>query len=538
MITRNDRKQVLGAGTSKDQGDLERALLGCALLEPARVLVLAEKRKVAGEWFTEPEAKKVWEAMIGLWRTRGEADAILIAQAIGNKAVVAYLTSCVEKATSASYAAGYIEQLASNLLTRKVAELGKRLMADAFELGGQEALNRAEGAMGSLREEERGAYGGFKKIGDFEEEIVRDYELVRQKRIVEGDSKFFIGLRLPWDVLNVKYTGVKPGIHIVAARPSQGKTAIAVNLAAGLAYNGVKQLFFSVDMHPRLLAERFGAFLGQISLPKLNFGGSKEDVEKLKRGLWRARHAGAGKDSKDTPENVLISDAYRIDRILGEIHRAVKYDGVKAVWLDYLQILSGDGQYASHKEEIDDVLGRLKQTALNLGIPIFCLAQLNRENGKDPTRKPQLTDLGDSGSIEREASTVLILWKDPDVRRKWDEEPPLFLAMGQESLASKLEPMWLILAKNQQGATGEMPFILYKNYFMFRPAEHEAVPNLTRDGSGRVIKMDRSPYFECVRDDFLALTRKDGTGLDDYLRRAQTLGFRGLRNMNKREVEA
>lgn len=535
MITRNDRKVSLGAST-QEQGDLERALIGCALLDPARVLTLAEKRRVETLWFESAEGKKVWEVMLKLWRERGEVDAILIAQAIGHTGVMGYLTGCLDKATSASYASGYIECLARNLLTRRVHDLGKRLMQDAFELGGQEALQRVEGALATLREEECGAYGGFKKIGDFEAEILRDYELVRQKRIVEGDAKFFIGLRLPWDVLNVKYTGVKPGIHIVAARPSQGKTAIAVNLAAGLAYSGVRQLFFSVDMHPRLLAERFGAFLGQISLPKLNFGGSAADVEKLRKGLERARMAGGAKGAP-APENVLISDAFRIDRILGEIHRAVKYDGVKAVWLDYLQILSGDGQYANHKEEIDDVLGRLKQTALGLGIPIFCLAQLNRENGKDPSRKPQLTDLGDSGSIEREASTVLMLWKDPDVRKKWDDEPPLFLALGQESLARKLEPMWLLLAKNQQGATGEMPFIFYKNYFMFRPAEHDAVANLTRDGSGRVIKMDRSPYFEKVRDDFLCLKQRDGNGLDDYLERAQTLGFRGLRNMNKREVE-
>lgn len=519
------------------QDELELALIGSALLEPAYVLPLAEKRHVEAEWFTVAECREVWPHILAAWRKDGIVDAVLLAEKVGRKGVMAWMTQVMGRTFTAKFASGYIERLAANLLTRRVAELGRALLRDANELGGQEALNRAEGALAALREAEKGAYGGFRTATDFAEPILRDYEQVRQKRIVEGDAKFFIGLRLPWDVLNVKYTGVKPGIHIIAARPSQGKTAIAVCLSAGMAFGGVRQLFFSVDMHPRLLVERYGALLGQVSLPKLNFGGSAADVEKLRAGLWRIQHAGAAGREAPHPNNLLISDAHRVDRIIGEIHRAVKYDGVRCVWLDYLQILSGDGDYANHKEEIDDVLQRLKQTALSLGIPIFCLAQLNRENGKDPTRKPQLTDLGDSGSIEREASTVLMLWKDPDVRKTWDDAPPLHLAMNQESLARKLEPMWLLLAKNQQGATGEVPFVFYKNYFMFRPGDHDAKPNQTRDDKGRVIKTDRSPYFDTIRDDFLVISKPDGTGLDDALEKAGALGFRGLKNLNKREVE-
>lgn len=520
------------------QGDLERAFIGCSLLEPAYVLPIAEKRKVGAEWFTEEECKAVWPKILEAWRKTGTVDPVLLAGSLQKKGALAWMTRCIDGTPTAKHAAGYVERLAANLLTRRVSELGRTLLRDASELGGQEALDRAEGALAALREAEKGAYGGFRTASDFAGPILADYALVHQKRIVEGDAKFFIGLRLPWDVLNVKYTGVKPGIHIIAARPSQGKTAIAVCLSAGMAFGGVRQLFFSVDMHPRLLVERYGALLGQVSLPKLNFGGRKADLEKLRAGLWRTQHAGAGSREAPHPNNLLISDACRVDRIIGEIHRAVKYDGVRCVWLDYLQILSGDGDYMNHKEEIDDVLQRLKQTALGLGIPIFCLAQLNRENGRDPNREPQLTDLGDSGSIEREASTVLMLWKDPDVRKTWDSEPPVRLAMGQESLARKLEPIWLLLAKNQQGATGKIPFVFYKNYFMFRPGDHEATPIQTRDGKGRVIKTDRSPYFGTIRDDFLVLSKPDGTGLDDALAEAGALGFRGLRNLNKSEAEA
>lgn len=516
--------------------DVERSLIGAVIMEPARVMALCERRRVDEKWFTGLEAKKVWPVFAAQWQESGVIDPVLAAQTLGNKESLAWMTKCLNCLPSAAHASGYIERLAGERLRRMVLNLGKQILDDAVELGGQEALDKAESALAALRDAERSSYGGFTTAKDYAGKIVEDYTLVHRKRIEEHDATFFIGERLPWDILNVKYTGVKPGIHIVAARPSQGKTAVAVCMSTGMAFSGIKQLFFSVDMHPRLLVERYGSLLGQVSLPKLNFGGTKHDVAKMKRGLELIQMAGGTADNP--PHNILISDAYRVDRMVGEIHRAVKYDGVRAVWIDYLQILSGDRDYKTHKDEIDAVLARLKQTALGLGIPIFCLAQLNRENGKDPSRKPQLTDLGDSGSIEREASTVLMLWKDPDVRKTWDENPPLHLAMDQKSLAKKLEPMWLLLLKNQQGATGEAPFVFYKNYFMFRPADHSAAPNVERDKNNRVIKVDRSPYFDSIRDDFLVLERADGTGLDNYLAKVGALGFRGLENLNKQEMEA
>ena len=518
--------------------EVERSLIGALILNGAYVMGVCAKRRVSGEWFGSKECRVVWEAAEGLWNEQGVVDGVLLADRIGKAGVMQFLSDCVQVVPSALHAAQYVEKLAAALLKRRVVALGSQLMRDAEELGAQVALERAEGAMVDIRLAEQAAYGGFKTVGDFSERIVGDYERLRVKRIEEGDKKFFLGLRLPWDVLNVKYTGVKAGIHIVAARPSQGKTAIMVCMSAGLAFGGVKQLVFSVDMAPRLLAERYGSFLGQVSLPKLNFGGGRADVEKMRKGLEILQLAGVKEGEKRKGGNVLISDASRIDRMLGEIHRAVKYDGVRCVWIDYLQILSGEREYRTKKEEVDAVLAKLKQAALGLDIPIFCLAQLNRENGKDPNREPQLTDLGDSGSIEREASTVLALWKDPDVRKAWDEETPLHLAMGQETLAKKVEPMWLMLLKNQQGATGNAPFVFYKNYFMFRPADHDAKPLLERDAKNRVIKKDKRPYFDAVRDDFLVLSRKDGTGLDDWLEKEGCLGFRGLKNLNLEERRA
>jgi replicative DNA helicase len=322
-------------------------------------------------------------------------------------------------------------------------------------------------------------------------------------------------------VLNAAYTGVKPGIHIVGARPSQGKSALAICMSSGMAFNGTKQLIFSRDMDVSQFIARFGAFHGRVSLRALNDGASEADLQKMANGLELITRL----------NKLIFSQNHRVDRIVGEIYHAVRREGVQCVWIDYLQIISGDkDDYKSHKEEIDDVLAKLKQCAFDLKIPIFCLVQLNRDTGKDPNREPLLTDIGDSGNIEREASTVMLLWKDSRVREMWDRQPPLHLAGGDVNLARALQPMWLILAKNQQGPTLKLPFVFYMPYFMFRPGDYQARPKerLSTSCKPGETKWDYSPYFNLIRDDFVNCEDPDGQGLDDLLRRAGALGKRGL----------
>lgn len=512
--------------------ELERALIGAALLEPALVCARAEKRNVTPVWFDVPEAAVVWNTILTLWRQPpGQVDPLIVRSKMGGAVPGRWLMDCINMCPSAHNAESYIEQLASLRLTSQLESLLIDCQRNLTTLTPQETMDAIEGQLAALRDTEKESYGSFSTIEDFAEQSIQDYTTLVEKR--KTDKTYYLGQKLPWDVLDTLYTGVKEGIHIIAARPSQGKTAIAVNLAAGIAITGTRSLIFSVDMPSRQMAERFASFFGLVSLAKLGFAGSEKDLANFTKGFKVAAKIGR---KKNDPPKLLFSDSSRVDRMIGEIHRAYKYENVRAVFVDYLQILNGDKHYSNRKEELDDILQRLKKCAQSLHIPIFTLAQLNRENGKDPSRKPQLTDLGDSGAIEREASTVLALWRDPDVTKTWEQTPPLAIAGGHESLAKNVRPMWLLLLKNQQGATGERPFIFYPNYFLFRPAEHDAVPIHERDKNDRVIKTDRSPYFAAVRDDFIELHAKDGDGFDDLLEAHGALGFRGIKNLHKEKV--
>lgn len=527
------REKNTGAADTKRE-ELERALIGAALMEPAVVLMRAEKRNVQPSWFVVPEAQAVWKVILDLWRTPpGQVDGLLVRQRLNGAVGGRWILDCVNLCPTAHNAESYIEALASNRLVAQLEALLMDAQRNMSQLSPQATMDAIEGGLEALRNTEKESYGSFTTIKDFAEQSLADYTMLVEKR--KTDKTFYLGEKLPWDVLDTLYTGVKEGIHIIAARPSQGKTAIAVNLASGIANNGTRCLIFSVDMPSRQMAERFASLFGMVSLSKLGFAGSEKDLAHFNKGFERAARIGLSEEN--SAPRLLFSDSSRIDRMIGEIHRAYKYEGVRVVFVDYLQILNGDRHYQNRKEELDDILQRLKKCAQSLHIPIFTLAQLNRENGKDPTRKPQLTDLGDSGAIEREASTVLALWRDPDVTKTWEEYPPLGISGGYEYLAKSVRAMWLLLLKNQQGATGERPFVFYPNYFLFRPADHDAVPIHERDKNNRIIKTDRSPFFEKIRDDFLALHKRDGSGFDDKLQAHGALGFRGIPDLHKERVE-
>ena len=504
----------------------EEALIGAALnpLTTARVMDMCEKRNVSEGWFTSLEAKKVWPVVAEQWRAHRGVDVVLVIKALKHYPQVAqYLKHCLDIAPTLLMAVQMVEAFVTQHVQALALEVGQQLRNDALELGGQEAIAKAESAIVAFHDTERVIYGEADGEQREAKTILEEYALLYQKRVVERDPNFFIGRQLPWEVLNLCYTGVKPGIHIIAARPSQGKTALAVTMCAGMAAKGVKQRFFSLDMPRKELRKRFGSLLGNVSLSRLEFGSTLEDLQRIRKGLEMFECLGS--PTHEGVHNVQLSTSYHIDSIIGDIYRAVKCEGVQCVWIDYLQLVSSSKR-GTQKEVIDDVLTRLKQCAIDLEIPIFCLCQLNREAGKDLTRKPMLTDLGDSGKIERDASTVMVLWRDVQVRTAWDQYPPLALAGGREKLAKVIDPVWLLLLKNQQGATREFPFLFYKNTFMFRPANHDAVPIIEEIKGKRT--EDNRPFFDQLRDDFIILETPNGTGLDDRIKHAGALGKRGL----------
>lgn len=199
----------------------------------------------------------------------------------------------------------------------------------------------------------------------------------------------------------------KQQLIIVGARPSQGKTALAMNLAANMAItNGIPVAVFSMEMSYDEIVERLMCSVSEVSLQALRLTGfmARNDFDRL------PEHA-----SKVGGSPLWIDDspALTISAFKARCRRAKSQLGVKAVIVDYLQLMRSPSRRAQDARwlEITEISAALKATAKELQLPVICCAQLNREAEGREFGKPKLSDLRESGSIEQDADVVLLLWR-------------------------------------------------------------------------------------------------------------------------------
>jgi replicative DNA helicase len=192
-------------------------------------------------------------------------------------------------------------------------------------------------------------------------------------------------------------------LAIIAARPSIGKTAIAIAIAKAAAIdNRIPTLFISLEMSDESIVRRMVSTIGSIPMQDIKTGD-------LNEGGMRAMGAATGKIAGSPVHFVSGSGISNIATITAVIRRAVRKWKVKLVLIDYLQKIHGSKAAEKKTYEIAEVSGKLKAVASDTKTAVVALAQLNRENEKEKGRVPRLTDLADSGQIERDADLVLLL---------------------------------------------------------------------------------------------------------------------------------
>ena len=244
------------------------------------------------------------------------------------------------------------------------------------------------------------------------------------------------------------------GLHsseliIVAARPAMGKTAFALNLATNVAIKNNKTVaIFNMEMPAEQLANRMFAAEGQIEGYKLSTGNLlKSDWTKLDEAISRLSDAKIFID--DTP-------GMTISEIKAKCRRLASQSGdLGLVVIDYLQLITGSAKYAGNRQqEIAEISRALKTLAMELSIPIVALAQLSRSVEAREDKRPLLSDLRESGSIEQDADIVAFLYRDDYYTKKVDYEDG----------SSKSE---FIVAKHRNGATKTIPLLFRKNISKF-----------------------------------------------------------------------
>lgn len=357
---------------------------------------------------------------------------------------VEYLTEVINSVPTAANVEEYIKIVESCAIKRRLiietTEITNSVYNSTDDL--TDLLDTAEKKILNVVKTRKGTE--FRTIQDVLYKTQQDLEALSQNK---GE---ITGLATGFYDLDRVTSGLHPNeLIIIAARPAMGKTAFALNLAINVANNTDKAVaVFNMEMGAEQLALRMLASVGQINQGKLRTG-------KLEHNDWKRVNEAI---SRLAETNLYIDDTpgMTIAELRAKCRRLASSDkGLSLVVIDYLQLISGGGKYgANRQQEVSDISRALKTMAMELEIPVIALAQLSRSvEGRDDKR-PILSDLRESGSIEQDADIVAFLYRDD----YYNKEAAI------DEFTSKSE---FLIRKNRSGPTKEIELIFKRDTSTF-----------------------------------------------------------------------
>lgn len=391
---------------------------------------------------------KIFEAMKTLYLNNTPVDTTAVTtylisiDKIKEIGGVEYLNEVVNSVATGANIEYYISLVSEKYTLRKMIEVATDIVSKATnsEVNAADAIDDAEKKILNISKFRRTSE--FRKIQDVLTKAQNDLE------ILSKNGGKINGLTTGFGELDSLTEGLHPTqLIIIAARPAVGKTAFALNLALAAARSTKKNIaIFSLEMPAEQLIMRMISSLGQIDNKKLSTG-------KLENEDWR-RFNEAISILADT--NIYFHDAGGVtpSEIKAKCRRlAASGEGIGLVIIDYLQLIDSSSKYSgSRQQEVSEISRALKTMALELEVPVIALSQLSRSVEKREDKKPVLSDLRESGSIEQDADIVAALHA-PDVEVPVGDEVP--------------NPIQLIILKHRNGPTKTIDLLFKKRTSTF-----------------------------------------------------------------------
>jgi len=426
--------------------DAERSVLGAMLLNPDAVGSVTELLQGNGaDVFYAPSHQYIYDAIISLYAKSQPIDAITLKDQMerdgtledaGGLAYVADLTSAVPTSANVQYYARIV--LDASILRRIISECSN-VIGEAYNSPDDvnKLLDAAEGAIFKIAEKRQ--LNPIMKVSDLLQESIERIDM----QIKAGSG--ITGVATGFTKLDEMTSGFQPSDMIVlAARPSVGKTALALNIASYAAIQKQQSvLIFSLEMSKAQLVQRLICMEGKINSEHLRSGFlAQSEYPKIQKAAAALSQA---KIFIDDTANITILEL----RSKARKHAATY--GCDLVIIDYLQLMSGSGRAESRQVEIAEISRSVKGLGRELNIPILALSQLSREAEKDDGGVPKLSHLRESGAIEQDADVVMMLSRPP--------------AHESESMPDLIK---LELAKQRNGPTGRVNLLFDKRMQRFK----------------------------------------------------------------------
>lgn len=453
MSGQTDTAKSIGKKLPTQEMKMEQALLGSIILNP-EVLYALSDTGLHSEDFSFNNHRLIFHAIQLLHNENQPIDSLSIVEKLlandslemaGGKEYVATLPDAVPSSVNAKYYAGVIKQKS---VCRKIIDAGNKISKighDAKDAESQELLEKVDGITYSLFADEEQTKS-YSHIGDGLKETFN-----RIEQLHNSDNKIR-GVPTGLNSLDKRLSGFQPSdLIILAARPSVGKTALAIDIARKMAVNhNAKVGIFSIEMSHQQLLDRLVSAEAGVSAWKLRVGTlkAKDDMDRTVEAIDRLSKA-----------SIFIDDraGSSINSIRTTARRMKKENNIDLLIIDYLQLINPSNTFNNNSlvQQITEISHSLKHIARELNTPFLALSQLSR-NVEHRGGAPRLSDLRDSGSIEQDADVVMFIHKDG--KREGEEE----------DFDEKGHPVKIIIAKHRNGPTGQLQLYFDKNTLSFK----------------------------------------------------------------------
>jgi replicative DNA helicase len=434
--------------------EAEQGVLGCVLLSPNNCVgECVEKFKSGPEVFYDLRHQTIFETLVEMYDQREAIDLITLQQRLKNKqrleevGGIAYLSSLPDTVPSAANLAYYLDIVLEKFVLRKMIQTCTEVVGRVYDHQGEVDALLDEVERDILRIGETRVEGKTDKIKDLVKKAINIIEDFHQRQ------GMLTGIGTGFTDLDKMTSGLHGGeMIVVAARPSMGKTSLAMNIAEHVAIEDkIPVGVFSLEMTSESLVLRMLCSRSRVNLRNVREGFLAErDFPKL---------TGAAGKLANAPLFIDDSSGLSILQLRAKARRMAQQYGIKLFIVDYLQLLHSTARRAENRQqEIADISNGIKSLAKELNVPVIVLSQLNRDLEKEKDRKPRLSDLRESGAIEQDADVVCLLYKPT----RDDEE-----GGGDEADAL---PVNLLIAKQRNGPTGDIHLTFLKSYTRFESA--------------------------------------------------------------------
>jgi replicative DNA helicase len=435
----------------------EQAVLSAMLLDSDALLRATEY--VDESMFYRESHRRVFRAMVAL-SERGEViDPLTLTEelsrkneleAAGGREYIGYLVDVVPTAANVEYHAKIVREKA---LRRRLIEVSTSIVSEAFDsaLPAAELLDAAEHSIFEVNQS-RGTEG-FTRVKELMYEAMERIEQLH----LAGEA--VTGVPSGFRDLDEITAGFQPSeLIIIAARPSMGKTAFVLNIAQNAALDAKTPVaFFSLEMSKQSLLQRMLTSEARVDAQRLRKGKLRDDeFVQLGRAAGLLSQAPVWID--DTPAISLLEMRSKARRLKAE-------NNIGMIVVDYLQLMVGPPSSENRQQEISTISRSLKALARELRVPVVALSQLSRapEQRAGDNKRPQLSDLRESGAIEQDADVVMFLYRQEyyDVLEGKDPSQPDKDGKTSQGLAE------VIIGKQRNGPTGNVTLFFNRQYTRF-----------------------------------------------------------------------